>query len=196
MGSTNAEPEQHHVPVHGYCGFLVRGSSGHPHPGTKGPVNEEAISLPSSARSSPQTPREGLGKEEDMRQPSPLFLLDRPLWDNQVCLSQKHHGSGESKALVLERRHLQNQHPVLHSQQGRAAPGEEDGLCCKDQLLRGLTVAVNLALNFTRCSTDFNAILVKQWKPVWSVLSAHTPTVLEEGAKKKLKLQESFTPIH
>ena len=66
MCNTNAEPEQHHVPVHGYCGFLVSGSSGHPHPGHKGPVNEEAISLPSSTQSSPQTPREGLGKEEDM----------------------------------------------------------------------------------------------------------------------------------
>lgn len=66
MCNTNAEPEQHRVPVHSYCGFPVSGSSGHPHPGHKGPVNEEAISLPSSAQSSSQTPREGLGKEEDM----------------------------------------------------------------------------------------------------------------------------------
>lgn len=65
--NTSAEPKTAPCTVHGYHGFPFSDISGHPHTGHNSPVNKEAISLPSSTGCSPQTPREGLGMEEDTR---------------------------------------------------------------------------------------------------------------------------------
>lgn len=66
-----------------------------------------------------------------------------------MCLRQKHHGNDDSKALVLER----DTPPKSTSSVSQLAGGR---LCCRNIL------AGNLPLNFARCSTDFNAFLVKQ----------------------------------
>lgn len=152
-----AEPRTAPCAVHGNHGFPVRGTSGHPHAGHSGHVHE-AISLPCS-RGSPQTPPEGQGTEEDT---ATALLPGRLLGDNQCALPEQHHGRAESKAVVLERRRLQNQHPVLPSWQGRAALQGKDRLCCRDQLLQGHSTPVNLPLNRARHFIDLNGILVKQ----------------------------------
>lgn len=76
--------KQHHAPVHGYRGFLAGGSSGHPAIAHKGPGNEGASSLPSSAWSSPQTPREGLGEEEVVKNQFTRVLHTNTV-DNYSC---------------------------------------------------------------------------------------------------------------
>lgn len=78
--------KQHHAPVRGYRGFLAGGSSGHPPLARKGPAKQGASSLPPSAWSSPQTPREGLGEEEVVKKHKYITrVLHTDTLDNYSC---------------------------------------------------------------------------------------------------------------
>lgn len=162
MCNTNAEPEQHCVPVHGCYGFLVSGSSGHPHPGHKGPVNEEAISLPSSAQSSPQTPHEGLGKEEDMSG----HLLSSSLTGS--CEITQCASARSLMAVVSQRRWSWKEYTSKINIQcfiaGRAGLrwGKRMGSAARTSCYRDTLWLGIFHQTLPRCLMDFNAILVKQ----------------------------------